>query len=250
MSQVPFDVLASELRTLLEVDSDLSTLALSQVQIDLLVHHLELVISKNKVMNLTRITDGREALVLHILDSLLFIAHNPGFVASGSTLLDIGTGAGYPGIPLAIVGSCQATLIDSVGKKVKAVDEFVHVLGLADRVSCVHARAEEIPSLGGNEFDFVVARAVSQTNVLIEYATPCLCMGGTLLVGKGQPSNEELRAAISAARICGLEASGRYEYDLPDSLGRRTILCYRKVSKPRIKLPRQNGMAKRNPLGI
>lgn len=244
------ETLRTELYELLVHDADLSSINVSEVSIDLLVRHLELVIEKNQVMNLTRITNEHEALILHIIDSLLFIAHEPTLLDSKSSLLDIGTGAGYPGMPLSIVTGCHATLIDSVGKKVSAVQSFVGELNLSDRITCVHARAEEVPSLCDSRFDVVVARAVAQTNVLIEYATPCLRKNGTLLVGKGNPTDDELDTANRAARICGLENSGRFEYELPSGLGHRTILVFTKTGNPRIKLPRQIGMAKRMPLGV
>lgn len=250
MDQDSHKILKSELLELLASDSDLSKVTVTPDMADLLVHHLELVVEKNKVINLTRITNEHEALVLHIIDSLLFIAHNPRVLGTGTKLLDIGTGAGFPGLPLSIVCGAQCTLVDSVGKKVNAVQEFANTLGVSDRVRCLHARAEEVPGICDSRFDVVVARAVAQTNVLIEYATPCLRRNGILLVGKGNPTEEEHLCAARASKICGLEESGRYEYELPEGLGHRTILSYTKNGNPRIKLPRQNGMAKRNPLGF
>lgn len=250
MNQNSHEVLTEELLELLASDADLSLITVTPEMAELLIQHLELVVEKNKRINLTRITNEHEAIVLHIIDSLLFIAHKPTVLGPDEKLLDVGTGAGYPGLPLTIVSGCQSTLIDSVGKKVNAVEEFTDAMGLVDRVSSMHARAEEVPELCHSRFDVVVARAVAQTNVLIEYASPCLRRNGTLLVGKGNPSDEEIQAASRAARICGLEASGRFEYELPHDLGHRTILAYTKTGNPRIKLPRQNGMAKKNPLGL
>lgn len=250
MDQELRDSLSKELLELVAADEDLSKLALSPEMADLLVHHLDLVIEKNRVMNITRITSEHEALVLHIIDSILLIAHDPRLLDPGSKLMDVGTGAGYPGIPLSVVSGCEAMLVDSVGKKVAAAQRFVDDLGLAAQITCLHARVEEVPVICPSRFDVVVARAVAQTNVLIEYAAPCLRKNGTLLVGKGNPSEDELHAALAAARICGLKESGRFEYELPRGLGHRTILCYRKAGSPRIKLPRQIGMAKRAPLGI
>ena len=250
MANTSHEVLKDELLELLASDTDLSMLTVTPEMVELLIRHLELVDEKNQIINLTRITNEHEAIVLHILDSLLFIAHNPTVLGPGEKLLDVGTGAGYPGLPLTIVSGCQSTLIDSVGKKVNAVKEFTNALELSDRVLCLHARAEEVPEVCHFRFDVVVARAVAQTNVLIEYATPCLRRNGTLLLGKGNPSDEETQAASRAANICGLVESGRFEYDLPHELGHRTILAYTKTGNPRIKLPRQNGMAKRNPLGL
>lgn len=242
--------LSSELTDLLNACDDYSSFDLNAEDIALLVQHLDLVIEKNAVLNLTRITDEHEALILHILDSLLFIAHDPKLLSASTSLLDIGTGAGFPGIPLTIASGCRATLVDSVGKKVRAVQEFTEQLSISDRVSCLHARAEEVPDLCPHRFDVVTARAVAQTNVLIEYATPCLRRNGFLIVGKGNPTGEELETANSAAQICGLKRTNMFEYELLRELGHRSILVYKKVGNPRIKLPRQNGMAKKMSLGL
>lgn len=244
------DRLCIELLDLAVSDSDLCWLNITPDMVGMLVSHLELLIKKNQIMNLTRITNEHEALVLHIIDSLLLIAHKPDLLSNESRLLDIGTGAGYPGIPLSVVSGCSGALIDSVGKKVSAVQEFVDTLGLADRIVCLHARAEEVPTIFDKRFDVVTARAVAQTNILIEYAAPCLRRNGTLLVSKGNPSDEELLAASEAAKICGLQESVRLEYELPEGLGHRTILSYVKTGNPRIKLPRPNGVAKKHPLGV
>lgn len=214
---------------------------------DLLVRHLELVIEKNQTVNLTRITDPREAVTLHVLDSLLPLAVPGLVIGEGDRLLDMGTGAGFPGLPLAIVTGCEATLVDSVTKKVTAVSEFVGELGLS-RVTAVHARLEELARTMPRSQSRVIARAVAQTNVLIEYATPFLCDRGQLIVEKGRPTDEEIEAAEGAASLCGLKLISRDAFELPRDLGHREILVYKRVSRPRVKLPRKPGDAKRNPL--
>lgn len=217
-------------------------------QARLLIGHLELVIEKNRVMNLTRITEPTDAVTLHIVDSLLPLAV-PGFdLTREDSLLDMGTGAGFPGIPLTIVSDCQTTLVDSVAKKINAVSEFAEHLGLSG-VNARHARLEDLAREIPGSQTCVTARAVAQTNVLIEYATPFLRPGGMLVVEKGRPTDEELLCASRAADICGLELVSRETFDLPRNLGHREILRYRKVSKARVKLPRKSGEAKRSPLG-
>ena len=224
-------------------------IACSEHQAELLLKHLDLVIEKNKVMNLTRIVDPAEAVYLHIVDSLLILAAEPCISGSGR-LLDIGTGAGFPGIPLAVMTDLKAVLIDSVGKKITAVNEFVSALGLAKRVRCDAIRAEELARKSQNSFDYVVARAVSQTNTLVEYAAPLLKMQGSLIVCKANPSDEELSVASRAAQICGLENVSRETFELPQGLGHREILTYKKVRKSQIKLPRRTGLAQHEPLGL
>ena len=224
-------------------------ITLEDHQAELILTHLDLVIEKNKVLNLTRITDRSSAILLHCLDSLLIY---PSFVAVGfgqkDNFLDIGTGAGFPGIPLVIVSGMQGTLLDSVSKKVRAVDEFVAALGLADKIQTSDQRAEELARTQRNSFSFVTARAVAELHVLIEYATPLLKHQGSLIVSKAKPSDEEFSHAERAAELCGLKLVSRETFDLPDDAGHREIFTYQKVRKAQVKLPRRPGMAKHNPI--
>ena len=221
----------------------------SEEQGGLLVSYLNLVIEKNKVVNLTRISDPVEAVTLHLVDSLLPLACEEVTIRPDDSFLDMGTGAGFPGVPVAVLTGAQALLVDSVGKKVAAVDEFAQQLGLT-RVTTKHARLEDLARTIPNTQDYVFARAVAQTNVLIEYATPFLKQNGILVVEKGRPEGRELFEAERAAEICGLVPVSRETFELPRDLGHREILLYRRVSKSKIKLPRKVGMAKSNPLGL
>lgn len=215
----------------------------------LLVRHLDLVIEKNKVMNLTRIIDASDALVLHIVDSLLPLACKDMKLSGSSSFVDMGTGAGFPGIPLGIMTDAHGTLIDSVGKKVSAVNEFIATLGL-DNLVAEHGRLEDLAcSLRGTQ-DYVFARALARTNILIEYAAPYLKKNGLLVVSKAHPDQEELEEAQRAGELCGLTYVSRETYELPRDLGHREILLYQKTGKAKIKLPRKAGTAKREPLGV
>lgn len=214
----------------------------------LLLKHLGLVMEKNRVLNLTRIADWYSGMVLHILDSLLLVpACNK---ARQGAFLDMGTGAGYPGIPLGIVTGRRGLLVDSVGKKVDAVAEFVDELGLEDQLVCQHMRVEDLARERRSSFSVVVARAVAQTNVLIEYATPLLSANGRLVLTKGKLSEEEFTAGTAAADICGLKCVSRETRELPESMGHREIVVFEKVSSPHLRLPRKAGEAKRHPLGL
>ena len=229
-------------------------IAVSEDQAALMVRHLALVERKNEVVNLTRIVDTQDGLVRHIVDSLLFV---PPIVAqvmrTGGDgrlrVMDLGTGAGYPGIPLTVMADVDVTLLDSVEKKTRAVDEFVRELGLEDRAHALHGRVEDVAREEGQTYDVVTARAVASLNVLVEYAAPLLRKGGILVASKGRPTQEEREAGERAARLCGMEPVSRETYELPDEAGHREIYVYRKVSKPKVRLPRQSGMAKRSPLG-
>lgn len=218
-------------------------------QARLMVAHLDLVIEKNKVLNLTRITEPSEGLVLHCLDSLMPLAFISSQIGSQDVVLDVGTGAGFPGIPLAAVTGAHCVLIDSVGKKVNAVNDFATVLGL-DNVEALHVRAEELALQRPESFSYVFARAVAQSNVLVEYASPLLKMGGILVLEKANPTDNEIAAATKAAKLCGMRFVSRETCELPDRLGHREILQFQKTGKSKLKLPRQNGMAKNHPLGV
>ena len=221
----------------LDLDLDLS-------DAELCVRHLLMVNQVNQYMNLTRISDIHEALVLHVVDSLSLTRDLP---IEPERFLDMGTGAGFPGIPFAIYTGCEGVLLDSVGKKINAVDAFIAELGL-DTVSAVHDRCESYASNHASEFDIVFARAVGQMNLIVEYATPFIEEDGYLVMAKANPSDEERRIADKTAELCGLELVGVDEFDLPCELGHRTVYLYQKVSKPRVKLPRAVGLAKKQPL--
>lgn len=245
------------IQPLSETDGEVAELAreliayCSQLDLDLdvsdaklCVRHLLMVNQVNQYMNLTRISDIHEALVLHVVDSLSLTRDLP---IEPERFLDMGTGAGFPGIPFAIYTGCEGVLLDSVGKKVNAVNAFITELGL-DAVTAVHDRCESYASKHASEFDTVFARAVGQMNLIVEYATPFIEEDGYLVMAKANPSDEERRIADKTAELCGLELVGVDEFDLPCDLGHRTVFLYQKVSKPKVKLPRAVGLAKKQPL--
>lgn len=219
---------------------------LSQDQMELCVKHLLLILEENKKINLTRISEPHDAVILHILDSLALLP----FVqqAPAGLLIDVGTGAGFPGLTLAIASGRKTVLMDSVGKKVKAVQSCINELGLPEVVA-VQDRAESYASSHRGESSVVVARAVAPLSVLIEYASPLLSQDGLLVVTKGFPSNEELSEARRACPLAGLSFSERYNFSLPGGKGDRSIFIFQKTSQEKIALPRQIGMAKKHPLG-
>lgn len=220
-------------------------LPVSTDMLELCLDHLDLVIEKNKMINLTRIIDYDSALRLHILDSLLFLpAINQ---ASHGPLLDIGSGAGFPGIPLHIATSRPTVLIDSVGKKVNALASFIDTLHLHD-IAAVHDRIEHHALERRNAYAVITARAVASLPILIEYAAPLLAKQGLLVVSKGNPTDDELHSGDLAAKLCGMKCLGSTSYDLPDNTGHRVVLTYQRCTKPSLKLPRAVGMAKKSPL--
>ena len=213
-----------------------------------LLRHLDLVIEANKSVNLTRITSVRDGINLHIVDSLLYIAADLSMRESRGRLLDIGTGAGYPGIPIDICSSVNVTMIDSVGKKVRALQSFVDELGLDSKSECIKSRAEELAQQRSGTFEYVTARAVAQLSTLIEYATPFLIKSGKAVFSKGRMSDDEIEQAQVTAKICGMKLVSRETFELPEESGHRELLTYVRERDSKVNLPRRNGLAKSEPL--
>ena len=223
--------------------AEMFSLPLERSQARLCLLHLLYVLQVNTYINLTRIDDVDEALTLHILDSLLF---SKGVEEGGVKFLDMGTGAGFPGIPFHILTGMPGVLLDSVGKKVAFDSAVISELSL-DGLGVVHDRVE---LYAGNRpsFDVVLARALASLPVLIEYASPFLGSGGQLVISKGNLELDERERGNRAALLCGFELRNSLSFDLPGGCGHREILTYVRVKEASVKLPRPAGTAKRNPL--
>ena len=214
-------------------------------QLALCLRHLDLVIETNQTMNLTRILDLDDAMVLHILDSLVLLPYID--KAPEGALLDMGTGAGFPGIPLTIASGRHASYIDSVGKKVNAVNSFIEALGIK-HAHAVHDRLEEYARSHKKEFAVVTARALAPLPTLIEYAAPFVKDKGLFVITKGNPSEDEIHSGETVAKICGFTCIADDSIELPHKLGHREFIVLKKSHNATVSLPRANGMAKKNPL--
>ncbi len=228
-----------------ELPEGLEVPQVTRNQLGLCVRHLLAVLEVNQHINLTRIVDSHDSVCLHLLDSLMLLPFV--YQAPTGVLLDMGTGAGFPGLTLAICSRRSSVLMDSVGKKINAVGQIIQELGL-ENVSAVHDRVESYAVNHRGSCSVVVARAVAPLSVLLEYASPLLRRDGLLIVTKGVPSSEELTSAQSVASQTGFNNGVRYDFSLPEDKGSRAIFVYQKVAKPHVKLPRAIGMAKKHPL--
>jgi 16S rRNA (guanine(527)-N(7))-methyltransferase GidB len=208
--------------------------------------YLELLTEWNEKINLTAITEPREVAVKHFLDSVLILKYRE--IPDGASLIDVGTGAGFPGLPLKIMrpGMCL-TLLDGLNKRLVFLQDVLQKLG--QEAELVHARAEE----AGRQpqyraaFDFAAARAVAPLNLLCEYCLPFLKIGGTFVAMKGPNIAEELDGAKDAIRLLGCELRGVEEFTLPGGDGRSLVLITR--TKPLDTLyPRHGSKIAKKPL--
>lgn len=220
-------------------------LSLSDDQMEKLDRFEELLLEKNKVMNLTRITDERELTIKHFADSLSLLSLD--VFKEGQSLLDIGSGAGFPGIPIKIAFSkLNITLLDSLNKRVRFLNEVANELTLKD-ILAIHGRAEELGKSQMREsYDIVVSRAVARLNTLLEYSLPFVKVGGYFLAMKGD-YEEELEEAKKAIAILGGNLIKVKEIPLADDINHSLILI-KKVKKTPDKYPRSGGQIKKSPI--
>lgn len=228
--------------TMLRTALESAGVVTNEVERRLLASHARMVLETNQSMNLTRIVEPGAVVALHIVDSLAFLPHASRL---DGQIIDIGAGAGYPGVPLAVLGY-DVTLCESVQKKAAFLQGCVDALGL--RCGVIASRAEEIAEASPGEYDVVVARAVSSLASLLELASPLLRRGGRLVALKGSPDAAERAKAGGAATMCGMSLIESAVYTLPGGEG-RSVFVYERVAEPGIRLPRRPGLAQRQPLG-
>ena len=222
-------------------------LEFTEKQLEQFSLYFDLLIETNKVMNLTAITEPEEVAVKHIIDSLLAYDEK---IFPGKLLADVGTGAGFPGIPLKIYcPELKVVLLDSLAKRLKFLEAVIEKLGLKD-ISCVHLRAEDA---GQNKdhrekYDLVTARAVARLSVLSEYCLPLVKVGGCFIAMKGSKFQEEILEGSTAVGILGGEIISAEEVKLPGLDDGRAIIRIRKIKKTPVKYPRKAGLPEKQPL--
>ncbi len=204
----------------------------------------QMLIEKNKVMNLTRILDEDGIAVKHFADSLSILKVD---IPDNSKVMDLGCGAGFPGVPLLIARpDISLTLLDSTAKKLGFVAESIEALGLKAEV--LHARAEEAGQDASyrEQYDFVLSRAVASLNVLCEYCLPFVKVGGKFVAMKSALAEEEIKQAYTSIKTLGGKITEKIDFNLTD--GERTLIVIEKVSSTPAKYPRQSGKIKAKPL--
>jgi len=223
----------------------LAALQLPDDAVPALTRYGAALLEKNQVMNLTAITDPDDVASLHFLDSaaLLGLAD-----FRGKTVVDVGTGAGFPGLPLRLLEpSIRLTLLDAQGKRVDFLREVCAELGLTD-VECVHARAEEFAALRRERFDIAVSRAVAALPMLAELSLPLVRTGGWFLAMKSVDSDAELAAAGRAIALLGGADAETADYPIPGTDVVHRLVRVRKLRPTDGKYPRAFAKIKKNPL--
>ena len=229
------------------------SITLSGEQKQQFLTYYEYLVEKNKVMNLTAITEYEEVITKHFLDSLAVVktsCFKPEKLA-GKRLIDIGTGAGFPGIPLKIVfPEMEILLLDSLNKRINFLNEVTEMLGLT-KINTVHGRAEDYAKQKGyrESFDFCVSRAVANLSTLSEYCIPFVKQGGCFISYKSGSVDQELIQAEKAVKILGGQREEVVRFSLADTDMDRSFVVIRKAKPTPKKYPRKAGLPSKEPLG-
>lgn len=199
------------------------------------------VIRQNDVMNLTAITEETQVAWLHLLDSLTVTKA----AELKGRLIDVGCGAGFPGVPLAVTcPQLDVTLLDSLGKRVHWLEEILPTLGI--RANCITARAEEAVAERREQYDFATSRAVARLNILLELTAPYVKVGGAVLAMKGSAAREELAECKNAMTKLGLKLEEIKEFSIDGAS--HAVIVLRKVAPTPKAYPRRYAKIKQNPL--
>lgn len=206
--------------------------------------YMKLLLEWNEKMNLTAITDPEEIILKHFVDSLTIMP----YLSNANTILDVGTGAGFPGLPLKILeDNKEFTLLDSLNKRIIFLQNVISELELKN-VQAIHGRAEEYISQKRESYDIVTSRAVAKLNVLIEYMLPFVKVGGRCICMKSFEIEEELKEAKKAIEILGGEIEKIDEITLPNTDIKRKIVVIKKVKNTLSKYPRKAGTPAKEPI--
>ena len=230
--------------------SDLEALeiTLTEKQIEQFLIYYEMLVEWNEFMNLTAITEYDEVMKKHFIDSISLIKAYD--VTNSAKVIDVGTGAGFPGLALKIAyPNFQVTLLDSLNKRIQFLNEVIDKLQL-DGVETIHGRAEDFAKAGKlrETFDLCVSRAVANLSTLSEYCLPFVKVGGQFISYKSEKITEEMSAAENAIKLLGGKVKDQVEFTLPESDIYRNLFVIEKVKETPKKFPRKAGLPSKEPL--
>lgn len=223
---------------------------LSDKQVEQFDIYYKMLIEKNKVMNLTAITELDEVITKHFIDSIALVSVYPKIKEQTISVLDLGTGAGFPGLPLKIVfPHLNITLMDSLNKRVKFLQSVINELGLCG-ISAVHGRAEEFARNTSyrEQFDLCVSRAVANLSTLSEYCIPFVKPDGMFISYKAADVEEEVNCAAKAIQVLGGKLTAVKKLTLPDSDIERSFVIIDKIKSTSKAYPRKAGTANKEPI--
>lgn len=208
----------------------------------------ELLVEWNQKMNLTGIEDEKEVFIKHFLDSVSAVTK--GYIQNGMSLIDVGTGAGFPGMPLRIcLPELKVTLLDSLNKRINFLQEVANKLSIED-IKFIHGRAEDFGKKEEyrEQYDIATARAVAGLPVLMEFCVPFIKVGGYFVCLKGPNANLELEESKKAMEVLGVEYIEKIDIKLPEIDLNHNILIFKKVKNTPSKYPRKAGKVSKNPI--
>lgn len=216
---------------------------LDENKIDKFYRYMNLLIEWNKKVNLTAIIEPSEIILKHFIDSLTIAK----YIKDKERVIDVGTGAGFPGIPISIVKEdVNITLLDSLNKRILFLNEVIKFLNLK-QIEAVHGRVEEFAKKERESYDIATSRAVAPLNILLEYLLPLVKVGGKCICMKGS-NVEEIEEAQNALKVLGGKVEKIEKITLPKSDIMRNIIIIRKVKNTPVKYPRKAGTPSKNPI--
>lgn len=224
-------------------------ISLSEIQKQMFLNYYELIIEWNSFMNLTAITEFDDVCMKHFIDSLSLITAVIDIDKREYSIIDVGTGAGFPAIPLKLAfPQLKITMLDSLGKRVKFLDEVISALKL-DGISAIHGRAEDYARGNFREsFDICVSRAVANLSTLAEYCIPYVKKDGFFIPYKSGKITDEIYSASNAIAVLGGSVEKQVDFQLPDSDIQRSLLVIKKIKSTPGKYPRKAGLPSKEPL--
>lgn len=208
----------------------------------------EILVEWNQKMNLTGIEDEKEVFIKHFLDSLAAVKN--GYIKNGMSIIDVGTGAGFPGLPLKIcLENSKVTLLDSLNKRINFLSEVCKNINIDD-IELIHGRAEDFGKDDEyrEQYDIATARAVAGLPILMEFCTPFIKVGGYFVCLKGPNADTELEESKKAMEILGLEFIEKIDVDLPEIDLKHNIVVFKKIANTPAKYPRKAGKPVKSPI--